>query len=212
MEFVSGPSGVSVPKYHGKLAGAYGNGNPGEVLWMMQRGGNVAPTPTNIGTAVARCSAFRLPSDLTINKIRYYGVGVTTSIYRVSIYRYSDLARLMAETAFTTAANAWGEIGSALNLTLKEGILYFLACSVNATGTTAGVAAMGGTIAATTGAIQTAPQSLPANLDFDNNFIGGYQFQFAVTTGALPNPAATPAAQALWTGGMPAFFLDNSNA
>ncbi len=36
--------------------------------------------------------------------------------------------------------------------------------------------------------------------------------QFAVTSGALPDPAATLAVQGAWTGGMPAFFLDNSNA
>lgn len=36
--------------------------------------------------------------------------------------------------------------------------------------------------------------------------------QFAVTTGALPATAATLAIQAAWTGGMPAFFLDNNNA
>jgi hypothetical protein len=33
-----------------------------------------------------------------------------------------------------------------------------------------------------------------------------------VTAGALPNPAATLANQGAWTGGMPAFFLDNNNA
>lgn len=33
----------------------------------------------------------------------------------------------------------------------------------------------------------------------------------AVTTGALPDPAATLAAPAAWTGGMPAIWLDSAD-
>lgn len=220
---VDDPSGTPVTKkitlkdlikiaypWAGKIAGAYGNGDPGLLLALMQRDANIAPTPTNIGTSVARCCFFKLPFDLTVNTIRYYGVGATTNVYRVAIYRYSDLARLMSETAFTTSANAWGAIGGSLNVSLTKDTLYFIAVSVNATGTTAGIASIGDTLAATTGQIQTAPQSLPGNLDADAGYLNGYQFQFAVTSGALPDPAATLAAQAAWAGGMPAFFLDNA--
>lgn len=184
---------------------------PARNVFDMQRAGNVAATPTNIGTTVARCMLFVPESDITVNRIRWYGVGATTSVYRVAIYRYSDLARLTSELAITTVANAWGSVDASA-LALTGGVVYFAAVAVNATGTTAGMAAIGGTVAATTGQIQTAPASLPGNLDPAQGYLHNYAFQFAVTAGALPNPAATLAAQAAWTGGFPALFLDNSTA
>ena len=204
--------GVVQRPWFTKIAGAYGDGDPAELMRHVQRAGTVAPTPTAITTSVARIAFFRLPSALTVNKIRFFGVGATTNVYRVAIYRYSDLARLTAEIAVTTAANTWGAAGAGLALSLVAETLYFIAVSVNATGTTAGLVAFGGTTAATTGQIATAPQSLPGNLDMDAGFLDGFQAQFAVTTGALPATAPTLAAPAAWTGGMPAFWLDNNNA
>lgn len=185
--------------------------DPGEQMLHMQRAGNIAPTPTNIGTSIARCSLFVPQKDIVVNRIRWYGVGATTTIYRVALYRYSDLARLTSELAFTTVAATWGSVDAG-GVTLLKDVPYFIAVSVNATGTTAGVGAIGGTIAAATGQVATAPGSLPGNMDLDSAYFDSYQFQFAVTTGALPNPAATLAAQAAWTGGMPAFWLDNNTA
>lgn len=185
-----------------------GQCSPAIAMQQLQRAGNVAPTPTNISTSVARCSLFRPPQSITVNTIRFYGVGATTNVYRMAIYRYSDLARLMAETAFTTAASTWGTVTTGLGLALTAGELYFAAVSVNATGTTAGIASIGGTVAATTGQIATAPASLPGLLEPTQGDLDQYHFQFAVTTGALPDPAATLAAQAAWTGGMPVFFLE----
>jgi hypothetical protein len=182
--------------------------DPATAMLHMQRAGNVAATPTNIATTVARCSLFRPPQNITINTIRYYGVGATTNVYRVAIYRLSDLARLTAESAFTTVANTWGTAATSLSLALTAGEAYFIACSVNATGTTAGVGCVGGTVAATTGQIQSTPAALPGSLNATSGYLNGYSFQFAVTAGALPNPAATLAAQAAWTGGMPLFFLE----
>ncbi|MDO8805728.1 MAG: hypothetical protein Q7R35_15015 [Elusimicrobiota bacterium] len=197
------------PAWYGKIAAAAMNGDPDRVLRQMIGGGNVAPTPTNIGIAIARCSSFVLPADLTVNTIRYYGVGGTTNVFRVAIYRYSDLVRLTAELPFTTVANTWGNVATG-GVTLYANTRYFVAVSVNATGTVAGPAAMGGTTAATTGSIQTTPTNLPGNLSFSSGYINSFEFQFAVTSGALPDPAATLAAHAAaWTGGMPAFFLDN---
>jgi hypothetical protein len=203
--------GEITPSYYGVIVGAFGCGNPNTLLSMCQNNGVVSATPTNIGTSIARCCFFRLPFDLTVNKIRYYGVGDTTDIYHVAIYRYSDLARLTADYTFSTAANTWGIIGNNIGLSLATGILYFMACSVDTTGTTAGVLCMGATVTATTGQIQSAPQSLPVSLDADNGYLYSYNFQFAVTTGALPDPAAELVAQAAWTGGMPAFWLDSNN-
>lgn len=182
--------------------------DPAEAIFQMQRAGNVAATPTNITASIARCCAFRPPADITVDTIRFYGVGATTSVYRMAIYRYSDLARLTTEMAFTTVANAWGTVATGLGLALTGGELYFVAVAVNTTGTTAGPACIGGTVAATTGRIATAPESLPGNLILSATLLDSYRFQFAVTAGALPDPAATLAAQAAWTGGMPVFFLE----
>lgn len=199
---------VASEPWQTQLLACVGDCDPGEAMLNMQRAGNVAATPTNISTSVARCSLFIPPADITVDRIRCYGVGAVTTTYRVAIYRLSDLARLTAELAFTTAANTWANIGSNLNLSLTAGTVYFAACAVNATGTTAGVGCLGGTVAATTGQIATAPDSLPGSLAAGSGYLSSYFFQFAVSTGALPATAATLAAQAAWTGGMPLFFLD----
>jgi hypothetical protein len=102
-------------------------------------------------------------------------------------------------------------VGSALNVTLTGGVLYFIAVSANTTGTTAGLGAFGDTLADATGRIQAAPGALPGGLDFDNNYMSGYHFQFTVSGGAMPDPAASLAQQGAWTGGMPAFWLDNED-
>lgn len=182
--------------------------DPGAAMLQMQRAGNIAPTPTNITTSIARCELFRPPQTLTINTIRFYGVGNTTDIYHCAIYRYSDLARLTADLNFSTAADTWGTAGTSLALALTGGTLYFIACSVDTTGATAGIGSVGGTIAATTGRVVTVPESLPGKLQPSLGYLNDYRFEFAVTTGALPDPAATLAAPSVWTGGMPLFFLE----
>lgn len=195
--------------WYGALYGAYGNGDPHRVLDMLYNN-PVNATPTNIAVTVARIAYFRPPANITVNKIRWYGVGATTNVYRVAIYNADTLARLTAELPFTTGAAAWGSVsGSALALT--AGQLYFIACSVNATGTTAGI----GCFSSTTGRIGVLPKSWPGNLEIDlaTPIIEPRALaQFAVTGGALPTTAATIALQAAWTGGMPAFFLDANNA
>lgn len=191
-----------------QLLACTGNGDPGVAMMHMQRAGNIAATPTNITTSIARCSAFSPRQDITINRIRAYGVAATTNVYRVAIYRYSDRARLTTELAFTTAPTTWVSIGSALALTLSAGTVYFVAVAVNATGTTAGCGCIGTTVNVTTGRVTTAPASLPGSLAVGSGYLGQYNFQFAVTTGALPATANTLDAQAQWAGGMPAFFLD----
>lgn len=196
--------------WDGKIIAAFNGTDPTHVMRHIQRAGNIAATPTNITASVARCSSFRPDADIIVNTIRFYGVGATTNVYTCALYRYSDLARLTASLTFSTAANAWGVAGSGLGLSLSAGVLYFMACSVNTTGTTAGVGCLGSTIAATTGQIATAPEALPGNMQLSLGYFYGYRFQFAVSTGAMPNPANALVAQAAWTGGMPAFFLDNA--
>lgn len=199
-------------KWAGKLASTMSDGDPGRLMNNVQVSGWIAPTPTNISTSVARISFFTLPFDLVVNKIRFFGIAITTSVYRVALYNGTTFARLMAETALTTAAATWGAAGSSLNVSLVKDQPYFIAVSVNATGTTAGLASVGTTATATTGTVGVAMTAWPGNMDSDLGFMNGGWGQFAVTTGALPDPAATIAAQAAWTGGFPAFWLDNNNA
>ena len=192
--------------------GAWGDCDPQDLMDHAITSGSIAPTPTNIGTNVARIAYFVPPANITVNKIRFHGVGATTNIYRVAIYNGDTLARLTAELAFSTAATTWGSAGTSLNLTLTANQLYFIAVAVNATGTTAGILSMAPTVTATTGQMGVLPKSFPGSLDIDSQYIRGAFAQFTVTTGALPTTAATIATQAAWTGGFPAFWLDSNNA
>lgn len=194
--------------WDGIISAAIGNGDPQLALSCMLHN-PVNATPTNIGLTVARIAYFRLPANLTVNKIRFFGVGATTNVYRCAIYNGDTLARLTAELPFTTAAQAWGSAGSALNVTLTANQLYFIAVSVNSVGTTAGVQCISGT----TGRIGVLPKSWPGSLDIDSALVKPFAFaQFAVTAGALPATAPTIALQAAWTGGFPSFFCDSNNA
>lgn len=203
---------VQIDPWAGNIIACCRDGNPNYALNQMQLAGNVAPTPTNIGATVARCELFRPAYDITVNRLRWYGVGAVTSIYTLAIYQWPTLARISEQFTITTAASTWGSVAPASAFTLTAGALYFLAVSANTTGTTAGIGSLGGTVAAATGQLATIPGSLPGNMDMDSSILSSYRFQFAVTAGAMPATAATPAAQAAWTGGMPMFWLDNNAA
>lgn len=205
-------SSISLPgdPWAGGIIACMRDGNPNYALNQMQLAGNVAPTPTNITTSIARCELFRPAYDITVNNIRWYGVGAVTGIYNVAIYRYSDRARMSEQWTITTAVSTWGSAVAATPFTLLAGVPYFVAVSANNTGTTAGIGAIGGTVAAATGQIASLPTALPGSLNLDSGKISSYRFQFAVTTGTLPVTAPSLAAQAPWAGGMPAFWLDNA--
>jgi hypothetical protein len=212
VDYNDGSNGVDAPTpaWYGKLAGTFADGDPNELLRLMFNN-PVNATPTNITASLARISYFRLKQNLTVNKIRFLGVGATTNIYRIALYNADTLARLMSETAFTTVAQTWGSVGNALNITLTAGQLYFIAVSVNTTGTTAGLQCF----SSSTGRIGVLPKNWAGNLDIDlaTPIVDPVALaQFAVTSGALPDPVSTVLAQTAWTGGMPAFFLDNNNA
>jgi hypothetical protein len=198
------------PAWKGQIHGACGEGDPEHLLRMMLHN-PVNATPTAIGTTVARIAYMRFDTPILVNRIRFFGVGATTNVYRVAIYRDSTSARLTAELPFTTAAQAWGAVTVSPALLLAPDVTYFVAVAVNATGTTAGPMCCSGT----TGRIGVVPTAWPGNLDLD--LAGGPKTvmgfaQFAVTAGALPTTAPARAGQAAWTGGMPAFFLDRSAA
>src|SRR3990167_390455 len=92
--YAAPPGGGADPPHYGAIAGAMGDGDPNMMLLMMQQAGVVSPTPTNLTASVARCCSFRLPFNLTVNRIRFYGVGPPPAIFRVPIYRSPDRARL----------------------------------------------------------------------------------------------------------------------
>ena len=177
----------------------------------MQQGPDVInPTPTGISLTVARCAYFMLDTAITVNNIRWYGVGATTGIYRVAVYRNSDSVRMAVLNDFNTTANAWNN--GAFVCTLAANVLYFVAVAIDTTGTTAGIRAMTPTFIAATSLINLIPTSWPGNLAVTASKVPPFAFcQFAVTAGALPATAPSRVVQAAWTGGMPAFFLDNNS-
>ena len=195
--------------WKGVLVGCHGDGDPNRLLEMMAMN-TIEMTPTLCTTSLARISYFKLDKAITFNKVRFFGIGAVTTTYQAAIYNADTLARIWTSGTFTTASQAWGAIGSAINITLAANQLYFVAVSVNTTGTTAGIKCFGATL----GRIGVLPKSWPGSLDIDSNIITPYgaEGQFAVTTGALPDPAATIALLGSMACGMPAIFLDSNNA
>lgn len=208
-----GGGGFNTPtnpeKWQGRIVACWGDGNPGIQLQSMITG-TTGPTPTNISTTLARCAYFRLKVGMTVANIRWYGIGATTAVYHIAIYRASDNARISSDNNPNTTANAWNSVADSFSLVAGE--LYYVAVSVDTTGTVAGIAAQGASLGATTGAIQVEPKAWPGGLDFDRQppLVPPYGYaQATVVAGALPNPGNAPAAPgATWTGGMPAIFLD----
>lgn len=206
-------SAPGTPPWDGAAYPAFGYGGNLDQWLGMLNAHHAAPvnaTPTNISTTVARCCGFVLPKPLVVNNLRYWSLAAVAATYSVAIYRYSDLARLTAQIDFDTpGANQWAVAnGAALNLSLAANTLYFLAVSARTTGTTAGVGCCTIAGAANTPQRVVTPGAHPGSLT--GTAVVGSLFQFAVTAGALPATAATLAVQAAWTGGMPAFLLDNA--
>jgi hypothetical protein len=207
------PGGGSPPAWKGAVIGCWKDGDPHWVIDSMLHN-PVHATPTNISITVARCAFFKLDTQLLHRKMRFFGVGATTNVYRFNLYRLSDGAQMIdGAFAFTTAAQAWGGVGNINigNKTLDPGVIYVIAVAVNAVGTTAGVACHSGT----TGRIGIIPTNWPGSLKIDASpaKIDAMGFcQFAVTGGVLPTTLPTLVLQSAWTGGMCALFLDSNNA
>lgn len=205
--------GGSAPPWKGAICAAWKDGDPGWVLDSMLHN-PLNATPTNISITVARCAFFKLDTQLLHRKMRFFGVGATTNVYRFNVYRLSDGAQMIdGAFAFTTAAQAWGGVANINigNKTLDAGVIYVLAVAVNAVGTTAGVQCHSGT----TGRIGVIPTNWPGSLKINaaSPKIDAMGFcDFAVTGGALPMTLPTLVLQSAWTGGMPALFLDSDNA
>lgn len=199
------PAGGSTPPWKGVVVACVSDGDPDKMLGRLLHN-PVHATPTNIGLSVARISYFKLDTAITVANIRFFGVGATTAVYHIAVYRDSDSVRMSGDLNPNTAAQAWGVAAS--SFTLAANVLYFAAVGIDTTGTTAGIACCSGT----TGRIGVLPTGWPGSLDIDaaSPKINPFGFaQFAVTNGAMPATAPARALQAAWTGGMPAIFLDS---
>lgn len=205
------PGSGGAPSWASVVIGAYGRTDPQDLIDMATTNGVVAATPTAITASVARIAYFRPQANISVQRIRWRGVGTVASIYHVAVYNGDTLARVSSDHTISTTAATWGSVASSFSLT--SGQLYFVAVSASTTGTTAGLLCFSPTVAATTGLLGSLPRSAwPGNLVLTAGHLAGGLAQFAVTAGALPTTAPTIAAQAAWTGGMPAFWLDSSAA
>ena len=198
------------PAWPGVIVGCAGNGDPNLILNQACSGTVIPMTPTLLTASLARVSYFKVDTDITFNKVRVFGIEATANIFQLALYNADTLARIWTSGTFTTASQEWLAIGSAINITLTAGQLYFMAVSANTTGTTAGMLCFG----ATTTRVGVLPKNWPGSLDVDSNivFAPNAQGQFTVTAGYLPNPAPTIAALGSMACGFPVVFLDSNNS
>jgi hypothetical protein len=222
---------VAAKPWYGKIIGAMGGGDPND-LWARTKLGVVNTTPTNLGTTRARVAIITPEVDHTFNRIRYFGIGAVTGLYRMQIYNLVTGAPLLTggsggsgAIVFTTASNVWRAVtdtgpggvggtgvGATLNLTLSAGVPYGVAFSTHTTGTTAGILCVDSSLSSTSGQMLN-PFGAPGNLDPAHGFMNVGYAELAVSTGVLPATCAWAnlLAPGSWTGGFPAVWLDNSD-
>lgn len=203
------PAGGSNPPWYGVLYSNQNDCAPREMIREWNMLAVAGPTPTGITASLARCIQFTPPANITINKIRLFGVGATTNLYKFAIYAVgAGSAKLWDSGTVTSAANAWLNIATGLPITLTAGTRYWFCVTAVTTGTTAGFRSMPaplgtnfwGASAAPIGALSL---SLPVCA------------QFAVTTGVFPATLPAIAAAAYsggTTGSVPFALLDSSAA
>lgn len=164
--------------------------------------GAAGPTPSNIGTSLARAMYFALPRTLAVASANFFAVGSTTGLYKFAIYRASDGAQMWESGAVTTVANAWLTVTAGTPFTLAAGTTYLWCVTVTSTGATAGFRS-------------PLPPIVAATFGLDDTPIGGGDIgmpafaTFAVTAGAFPGtlPTLTAAAMGSATGTVPVAWL-----
>lgn len=198
------PAGGSNPSWWGVLYSTGNDCDPLEDLREATMGAIAGPTPTGITTSIARCRLFRPPQTMAVVRVRLFGVGATTNLYKFAIYpRGTGAARLWESGTVTSAANTWLNITVAFSVT--GGTEYWFCVTAATTGTTAGFRSMPAPLASNFWGADAAPLggrglSLPVFA------------QFAVTSGAFPAtlPAVAAAAYAAGTtGSVPFAWLDS---
>jgi len=200
-----GGAGAANPPWYGILHTNYGDCDPQKSLLLHTMAAVAGPTPTNIGTSVARCVQFTSPANITVNRVKMFGVGATSGLYKLAIYPVGLGSSKIWEATVNSAANTWMVYAGSGPFSLVAETKYWFCVTVTATGTTAGFRSL------------AAPLGT-AFWSADNSVIGGRSFslpvfaQFAVTGGAFPAtlPAIVAAAYAAGTtGSVPFALLDN---
>jgi hypothetical protein len=192
--------------WYGVLYSAQGDCNPisGSLLnHMLAVGG---PTPTAITVSLARCVQFTPPANITVNRIRCFGVGSTTNQYKFAIYPVgAGTNKLWDSGTVTTTANTWLNMSAGLPITVTADTQYWFCVTAVTTGTTAGFRSP----AAPTGTAFWGADAAPLG----TRGLGlPVLAQFAVNTGVFPATLPVIAAAAYaggTTGSVPFALLDN---
>lgn len=198
--------------WKGAVISCSGDGDPAMPFLAQDLVVGVNPTPTNIGVTVGRCMAFMVDTAITVNRIRWRGVGSVSNVYRVRVYRDSDSAAMCGETVLATTA-AWNSAtptGGAF--ALAPGVVYWVVVGVNATGATAGIQVC---FPQNRTPFNAGPATPPGNLAATGavgKSASYQQAQVVLVAGALPTTMPARSAPGAWTGGMPQFWLDNNSA
>lgn len=192
--------GSDLPSWHGQLYSNMAGCNPIEHLREWNVASIAAPTPTNIGTTVARCVRFRPPADILATRVHLYGIGATANLYKFAIYRDGDKARVWESGTVTSAVNTW--LSLVTNFSLMADTNYWFCVTAAATGTVAGFRSPPAPLGT---AFWGAPAAPIGNLSHPLSVFA----QFAVTAGTFPTvmPALVAAAYAGGTTGSVPFAL-----
>jgi hypothetical protein len=199
-------SGGSSPAWYGVLYSNQNDCNPIEMLREWNMLSVAGPTPTGITVSLARCVMFTPPANITVNRIRLFGVGAATNLYKFAIYPVgTGQTKVWDSGTVTSAANTWLNIATGLPITLTAGTQYWFCVTAVATGAIAGFRSMAAPLGTNFWGADVAP--------IGNRALSLHvHAQFAVSTGVFP--ATLPAvAAATYSGGttgtVPFALLDN---
>jgi hypothetical protein len=196
--------GGSTPSWYGTLYSNQNDCNPNEVFREWNMLAVAGPTPTGITVSLARCVMFTPPTNMTVIKVRLFGVGITANLYKFAIYPVgTGTSKLWDSGTVTTAANTWLNIVT--NFAITAGTQYWFCVTAVAVGTTAGFRSGPSPLGSTFWGANAAP-------------VGGRALsipvfaQFAVSTGVFPATLPSVAAAAYsggTTGSVPFALLDS---
>ena len=126
-------------EWAGVLYGTAGNCDPYFLFAQWTMTSVEGPTPNEIGTSLARCVQFTPPVDITVARVRLFGIAATASKYKFAIYPAGTGSSLLWESgAVTSASNAWLNVSAALPVTLLMDTEYWFCVTAADTGGTAG--------------------------------------------------------------------------
>ena len=130
--------------WHGVFYGNYGDCDPIALCYLWNMNAVSGPTPTNIGTTIARCVQFTPPVNTIIWRVRMFGVGATSGLYAIAIYPVgTGSSKLWEVSSINSAVNTWMIYqGTPSPIILVGGTKYWFCIRALGTGTTAGFKSM----------------------------------------------------------------------